>query len=1072
MKKLTAFITTIALVLTMAGQVFAAPAADEEAKIAVSAERTEGAETSADAKGAADAADAEDTDGAADLPGTESADADASEEKPAAEADSDITDEEDAGSEDAEEISGVIDLDLMQEGAIPAGEAGAQAIVDGSGVSLSDYVEAAIENREEILDLSDFGLQPEEAAAAISEIINNNPRFFFLSGEDLPVTYDAETGVVSDVGLIYTMDEAEISSRERIIDDEIAAIRAYVARAPEGELDRVLAIHEYFALNFCYDNMDAEDDYISDVPGLFLYRQGVCQAFALAFRLVAGELGIESGYASGYPRAGANGHAWNAVMVDGSWYMIDTTWDSQSGMAGVSSHAQLLKSAQRFGHTYYMQYNYVQTYEGEAADTSYDDYWWDGVSGRSAVNAYEGSWYYCAGGTVWSRSSAYADAELIPVAESTDEIAIGEACTVYNGKIFFSGAGAEDDGCCNIYSVLPDGTELSLEYSDPDGEEIVTLGDLYGALCYGKYFLSEGSNDLGSNIPVALTDSPYVYVSEVSVSPSDITLTEDSVQLEAEITPENATDTAVYWKSSDHSVAEVDENGLVTAVGAGTAVITAVTRSGNHRTSAKVTVPNASDIESHSVFVSESSETEAMLFWTPAENAEKYYIYRIEDDGNSQTGYRFNDFKLLSVVTDEYSYELVRDTADETSMYCVIAAGENGRRKYSSYVTWKAGADAVKEADLRQGTVSFKVGGITPLATDSVKLTFTDTGADLYRVYKADIDSFGEMVSGTAVTYALSDKGASVDGLAKDGGELKARVFSIEPGGGAIFFIEAYKNTEKGAVSVSNLSEPFIYFPDNGIFLSDSAIELCVGESVPVTAFDISDCSAVDPAELKWATSDKTKGILTVDENGVLSAPGEGLTEDAEFSLYVYTKDKAYGALCKVTVRYIRTEGISLNKKTLTVSAGSSSTLKASVYPENASDSSVIWTSKKPSIAKVSAKGKVTGVKAGTTYVYAQTNDGNFTAKCKIVVTQSVTGVKINKTELELLKGKVYTLKATVAPTNATNKNVKWTSSNPSVATVTSTGKITAKKAGKATITVTTVDGSFKAKCKVTVTAK
>ena len=83
--------------------------------------------------------------------------------------------------------------------------------------------------------------------------------------------------------------------------------------------------------------------------------------------------------------------------------------------------------------------------------------------------------------------------------------------------------------------------------------------------------------------------------------------------------------------------------------------------------------------------------------------------------------------------------------------------------------------------------------------------------------------------------------------------------------------------------------------------------------------------------------------------------------------------------------------------------------------------------------------------------------------------TVSVTGVSLNNSSLSLEVGNTKTLTATVTPSNATNKNVTWVSSNSSVASVTN-GKVTALKAGTTTITVSTVDGSFKASCKVTVT--
>ena len=86
--------------------------------------------------------------------------------------------------------------------------------------------------------------------------------------------------------------------------------------------------------------------------------------------------------------------------------------------------------------------------------------------------------------------------------------------------------------------------------------------------------------------------------------------------------------------------------------------------------------------------------------------------------------------------------------------------------------------------------------------------------------------------------------------------------------------------------------------------------------------------------------------------------------------------------------------------------------------------------------------------------------------------TVAVTEVTLNKSELTLEAGKSEQLTATVAPTNATNKKVSWSSDKPDIASVDASGKVTANKAGKAVITVTSEDGGKTASCTVKVTAK
>jgi len=163
--------------------------------------------------------------------------------------------------------------------------------------------------------------------------------------------------------------------------------------------------------------------------------------------------------------------------------------------------------------------------------------------------------------------------------------------------------------------------------------------------------------------------------------------------------------------------------------------------------------------------------------------------------------------------------------------------------------------------------------------------------------------------------------------------------------------------------------------------------------------------------------------------------------------------------------------GITLRSTSITINPGFSYSLTATFEPADTSDKKLTYTSSNLAVAKVSSTGMVTGVKAGNATITVKTTDGsNLTKTCKVTVTASVTGVKLNKSKAELKAGETLTLKQTVSPSAATNKAVTWSSSDKSVAAVSATGVVTAKKSGSAVITVTTKDGKKTATCKVTVT--
>lgn len=168
--------------------------------------------------------------------------------------------------------------------------------------------------------------------------------------------------------------------------------------------------------------------------------------------------------------------------------------------------------------------------------------------------------------------------------------------------------------------------------------------------------------------------------------------------------------------------------------------------------------------------------------------------------------------------------------------------------------------------------------------------------------------------------------------------------------------------------------------------------------------------------------------------------------------------------------------GVSLDKSTLALETGATATVKATVAPSNASDQSISFVSSEEAVAKVDAKsGKITAVKAGTADVTVTTHDGAKKATVKVTVKDpvvNVTGVSVDKTEVSVEEGATASVKAAVAPTNATDKTVTWKSGNAETATVDSNGVITGVKAGTVNVVATTKDGGKTATVAVTVTAK
>ena len=214
-----------------------------------------------------------------------------------------------------------------------------------------------------------------------------------------------------------------------------------------------------------------------------------------------------------------------------------------------------------------------------------------------------------------------------------------------------------------------------------------------------------------------------------------------------------------------------------------------------------------------------------------------------------------------------------------------------------------------------------------------------------------------------------------------------------------------------------------------------------------------------------WSSSNS--GVATVNSNaGTITGVSTGSSNiTMKESITNTTKSKTVSVTDPNAVT-----GVSLNNTTLKLNTGASSTLKATVTPSTASNKNVTWSSSNTAVATVSSAGVVKGVKAGTATITVKTASGGKTATCKVTVSDIVpTSVKLNKTSATFRVGQTTSLTATVSPTNATNKNVNWSSSNTAVAKVSSSGVVTGVKAGTATITAKTVSGGKTATCKVTI---
>ena len=511
----------------------------------------------------------------------------------------------------------------------------------------------------------------------------------------------------------------------------------------------------------------------------------------------------------------------------------------------------------------------------------------------------------------------------------------------------------------------------------------------------------------------------------IALNKTSLSLREtETTQLTATVTPEDAEDRSVTWSSSDNSIATVNAEGVVTAIKEGTATITATTNDGSNlkaTCTVKVSImPVASITLNITEKTLEEGETINLTASVLPANASNKSLAWTSSDENIATV----DANGLVTAVKEGTATITAKATDgsNVSAKCTI--------KVKAPVVLVEGITLnATEQTLTEGETFALTASVTPENATNKSLAWTSSDENV-----ATVDANG-------LVTAVKEGTATITAKANDGSNASAQCTI----------------TVKAAVVLVE-----------GITLNATEQTLTVGETFALTASVLPE-NATNKS-LVWTYSDEN--VATVDANGLVTAVKEGtatITAKANDGSNVSAK-----CTIKVKAAVVLVEGITLNATEQTLTEGETFALTASVTPENATNKNLAWTSSDENVATVDANGLVTAVKEGTATITAKANDGsNVSASCTITVNAAVVlveGITLNATEQSLTVGDTFALTAGVAPENATNKSLAWTSSDENVATVDANGLVTAVKEGTAIITAKANDGSnVSASCTINV---
>ncbi len=348
---------------------------------------------------------------------------------------------------------------------------------------------------------------------------------------------------------------------------------------------------------------------------------------------------------------------------------------------------------------------------------------------------------------------------------------------------------------------------------------------------------------------------------------------------------------------------------------------------------------------------------------------------------------------------------------------------------------------------------------VNTVSVDGISLS--DTSITLYKgSYKtiaAVVTPAG--AADPAVTWSSSDTNiATVDST----GKITAKgLLSGKDYGDCVITAQTSNSTVKATVNVHVLSAVLV----TSLTLNKSDLALNVGDEETLTVTGTP--SNATNKTLLWSSSNKD--VATVTSSGKITAAGKGTAVIKAEA----TDGSGKYVSCVVTVNNIQILNVSLDKSSFDLSEGDTATVKATIYPTNATNQTLKWTSSNSSVATVDSKGNITaGATKGYAIITAAATDGSGkSAECVVLSKPKVaiTGLTINYgAALDILQGDATYLKATILPSNATTQAVTWSTTDSAIASIDSTGLLKGVKLGEATITAT--GDSKSVSIKVTVT--
>lgn len=944
--------------------------------------------------------------------------------------------------------------------------------------AVRDYLYEKLMNRDRQIDIEQYNVPLENLDDIISDMRSiYSKQLYYIQPR---YSYACENGRVSRV-----LFRENACQKDDMDADMQSALRDALSHIKDGMSDaqKAIVLHDWLALHCEYD-MEVFDEFgkidKSKIPpadytarGALINRIAVCEGYSAAYQYLLKQAGIKS-YRVSSP---AMEHTWTLVELDGKYYHVDVTNDDLNAplLPHSISHDRMLRSdsgimAEGYhGWTIYDTESvttYVVTLECD--DTRYDNLSWD----RPSDYVWDGDTCYYAY-SIWGKGGIVGKVTLKgdgPEEEilKTWEVPKSEYYAV-SCDIFRSGDRLYYNTTHEIRSMAMDGTDDRLEYGPVDTDNIYRISLQDGKLCY-KLPGAESWEKTG----IALEEEPeplpdiFSFIKEIRFDYDKMVL-QTGETFEVGVKPAYIRD-LLKWSSDNPSVVTINENGKLTAVSEGEAVITASDTEGNVLGSFKVSVlPGMQE-----------GDIAGGNAWNLVWSIDADGTLSVEGDGggddyadSTATPWgKYRDIKAAKLEVENLkgmnnifskypslqSVDLTgTDMSDVTDMQRMffrcnaLKEVKFGDALASATVTNMEGmfreCDGLREIDLSALDLSHVTNMSFMLAYCS-KLTKVNFGtsamnqvADMSYMF-AGCTSLEEIELGISADGKAADTDTNMRYMFKDCSALKRAVLG------------GFCATDMGAMF--DKCESLETVDISGLDLSKVDLWTCLD----FQSFDSLTSIAV-PANMGRDINLKGKWK---DENGAeTSVAAGGLAVPMTYTKVINSSIEEPGT----------TVSLSLDKTKVTLYTGKASkslTVEATVT--GGTSKTVTWKTNKPKVATVK-NGKITAVGKGTAIITATAN--GISKKVTVTVKNPTLTIKngskkFTKSGLTVKKKKKAVLTVTVSPKNSGISIAKLTAEQKKIASVTlKSGKITITGKNKGSFVLQIKSGKTTKKIKITV---